>query len=85
MFAAQPNPLHPKQRRRSARSTSIWLEDADGTRASRVFTPDEFLARAETSSWDVCDPFDPSCDHDAHEWPFAPFLADGPQVAEQAS
>lgn len=63
-------------------STTVRLEDEDGRTLSRILTPDEFLARAEVSSWDQCDPFDPRCDHDTHEWPFAPFLADGPRAEE---
>jgi hypothetical protein len=56
-------------------ATSVWFEDSDGRQVSPVFTPDEFIALAEVSSWDECDPFDLNCDHDAHEWPFAPFLS----------
>jgi hypothetical protein len=63
-------------------ATSIWFEDDDGTTISRTFTPEAFVAVAESSTWAECDPFDPNCDHDAHAWPFAPFLAPALAPAE---
>jgi len=57
---------------------SVWFEDREGTRVSRVLSREEFLERAARSSWQQCDPFDPGSDHDAHAWPFEPFLEDAP-------
>lgn len=67
---------HPIVVIESHEEPSVWLEDQDGTRVSRVFTRGEFIERAARSSWRECDPFDLDCDHEAHEWPFAPFLVD---------
>jgi len=63
---------------RAGEGPAVWLEDRDGTRVSRVFSRDEFLEVAERSSWRDCDPFDAQSDHEAHDWPFAPFLEDAP-------
>lgn len=63
---------------RAEEAPQVWLEDRDGTVVSRVFSREEFLERTDRSSWDECDPFDPGCDHDAHGWPFEPFLEDAP-------
>ena len=60
-------------------TTSVRLEDSDGKQISRTLTPEEFLELAAASSWDECDPFDLHCDHDAHDWPFAPFLPQTPE------
>jgi hypothetical protein len=56
-------------------TTSVRLEDSDGEQISRTFTPEEFLDLAASSSWSACDPFDPTCDHDLHDWPFQPFVS----------
>ena len=63
---------------RAGDEPTVWFEDRDGTRISRVLDRDEFLERAERSTWRDCDPFDSGSDHDTHEWPFEPFLEDAP-------
>jgi hypothetical protein len=63
---------------RADEEPTVWLEDRDGTRVSRVFSRDEFIERSERSSWRECDRFEPRSDHEAHAWPFAPFLEDAP-------
>ena len=65
----------------AAEHPTVWFEDREGTRVSRVFSQQEFLDLAEASSWRKCDPFDPNIDHDTHDWPFEPFLADAPDPA----
>lgn len=63
--------------RSSTSATTVWFEDREGARVSRVFSREEFLEREAESTWRRCAETHWQAEHD-HEWPFEAFLRDAP-------